>query len=229
MGHNTELDMHLNGRRTPHSPAGARMCVLLGALVLVTSRTGWTADYTVWMTGSMEKVFRDRAFQPPRVLPDDGMKLYAARNEHVAGQLVIAAGVDPLANVMVTLSPLRAAGGEALPASAFSLLRVGYVHLPLRNMLYPDPMPPLKPCDVPARSNQPVWVACVVPKGTASGIYEGSLMVSVDNAPTKTAPISIEGLERLGGVRLAFMSVNARLDWRTVHDRSVQPNGAATQ
>jgi len=171
------------------SLSSSRTCVLLGALISITSQPSSAADYTLWLAGSTEKVFRN---SPPRVLPADGMKLSAARNEHVAGQLVITSGRDPLTNITVELSPLRAGTGSLIPASAFSLLRVEYVYLPVHDRWYPDPMPPWRPGKLPPGKNQPVWVACVVPKGTAPGLYKGSLVISADNAPTKKVPISIE-------------------------------------
>jgi hypothetical protein len=144
------------------------------------------ADYQVWFESSTVKVFQDD-------VPGDatGVRLTAARNETESFQVVVRAGAEPLHRVAVQVSDQVQEDGARLGAARMAFFRVAYVFLPARNRSYPDALPPLTPCDVPAGQNQPVWVDLVVPRDAASGTYRGTVTVQPEGQPAKTGAIEL--------------------------------------
>ncbi len=200
----------------------ARRYVLLIPVMILISNTA-TLGYVIWPASSIEKIFRDT---PARHMPTKGLKLYGARNEHIAGQLVISAQEKPLSQVEVAMSPLRHSRGYELSPQAVSLSLVKYVYLGAHDRDYPDPLAPLRPFDVKAGQNQPVWLAWVIPKDTPPGPYKGRVTVSAENEPAHTIPISVNiwnfTLPDEPIVRNAFTLSGPILEYEGVADGSAQ-------
>lgn len=115
------------------------------------------------------------------------LKMTAARNEFEAVQCV----VQPLVgvkNLRATVTDLKGPDGAVIPADQIDILRVYYhwVENPTDKMgcvgWWPDALPPLdaEPVDVPANTNQPLWIRVHVPKDVADGQYEGTVTITAD-------------------------------------------------
>jgi hypothetical protein len=142
-------------------------------------------SYQVWTASSAAKVFRDTA--PPA--PVSPLRLFAARREHEAVQIVIRAGEKPLPKVQATVSPWQGPGGAAnLPTT---LYRVEYVNLPAQKADVPDPLPPWSATDVPANSNQPVWLDVAVPPEAQPGEYKATVRVQPEGMEPTTVPLTL--------------------------------------
>ncbi len=145
-----------------------------------------SSAYQAWVVGSTTKIFRDspvaRAFR-------GGARVYAARDEHRALQVVVTAGARGLSQVRVAVSPLR--DGEGREISAISLYRVAYVRLAKYERDYPDPLPPYTPFEVAPRESQPVWVDICVPSEAAPGRYTGEIVVAPQGQPPTAIPLTL--------------------------------------
>ena len=138
----------------------------------------------LWWASSGWKVSRDRSAP---TASGDSVRIRAARNEAECAQLVVRPARD-LHNVTASMAgDLRSAGGAVLAGSAVEVLRVRYVDV--RHVsdalgeagLWPDPLPPFRGgIDVPAATNQPLWVRVSVPAGASAGLYAGAIAVRAE-------------------------------------------------
>jgi len=130
---------------------------------LVAGGTGGTA---VWWCDATRKIPRRR---PAPVIVGRDVELAAAGNDFEAVQIVVRAS-EPLKGLTAKINPPAVASPEA------EILRVDYhfVDHPtdatgVRDW-WPDALPPLsEPIDVPAETNQPLWVLFYVPKEAEPG------------------------------------------------------------
>ncbi len=110
--------------------------------------------------------------------------IQAARNEVESFQVVVRAGVEPLKGVTAEAGDLKGPG--VLPRRHIALFREHYIEVKKPSPKskdgagwYPDALVPLAaPFDVPARSNQPLWMDVAVPKDAPPGEYTGTVTVS---------------------------------------------------
>jgi hypothetical protein len=142
------------------------VCVLLA--VLVAMPLSAFGDVSAWFVPSGTKVLRDAK---PNPQTHEG-QLAAARNEAEACQLVLRSD-RPVADVVVSVSELRLAGGSATLQPR--LLKVEYVPNIVRSIAYPDPLPPLRPLALQPNQAQPVWISVKVPKEAKPGDYAGTV------------------------------------------------------
>ena len=157
-------------------------------LCLLITATAHAGPYRLWVASSSEKVFRDT---PPRPGPGAGLVLCGARNEHVAGQLVIR-GPQALQAMRVEVSDLQR-GSDRMPAALFQVHLVSYIHLPAHDRDYPDALPLLRGTfDVAAGASQPLWIACVIPADAAPGVYRGTLTVGPADGHVRRIPLSLQ-------------------------------------
>jgi hypothetical protein len=176
-----------------------------------------------WAVGDGEKIRRDKLNSPLKAANDawvgQRIRLFSARNEVVAFQLILEAGPAGAFDVNVTVSDLvsgtqRIANDFSL-ADAYALdltnsvgrrielFREHYVPVttPSRGLYvaspdklngpgwYPDALIPLEvgkarggaPFDIPAHSNQGVWVDIYVPRDTPAGEYTGAVLITEHN------------------------------------------------
>lgn len=142
--------------------------------------------YQLWSVNSMSKILLDQA-KPKDA--SDGIILYAARGERESAQSIITAGSEPLKNVQVTLDALTGPSGAL---TQIELCKVAYVELPNLKKIAPDPLPPATLFDVPANTNQPIWITISVPRDANPGEYSGYIVVKPDNAAEKRMPVKLK-------------------------------------
>ncbi len=111
----------------------------------------------------------------------------AARNETEACQLVLRAD-EPVAGVVVSASGLRLVDASATLKPA--LFKIEYVPNVVRDIAYPDPLPPLKPLDLQPNQAQPVWISVKVPKEAKAGNYAGTVRIEA-NGRVKELPLRL--------------------------------------
>ena len=156
----------------------------------------------VWYCDATRKIGRQR---PAPTASAPAAVLSAARNDREAVQIVVRPN-EPLKGLVAIASDLtcsatsphsqplsRTAGdGSTIPASQVKVLRVAYhfVHHPtdVTGVVdwWPDALPPiLRPLDVPAGVNQPLWVLVHVPKDAVAGDYTGTLSLEAEGWSAK--------------------------------------------
>ena len=157
---------------------------------------GGTDDVALWRASSGWKVMKTRRVPTARAT---AVRVETSANEAEAVQLVVSPRKD-LKNVRVSASALAADGGATLGPKSVDVLRVGYVKIVVPTDtfgtpgLWPDPLPPqdATPLDVAAGENQPFWVRVKPPKGTAKGVYRGTLRVTADGGFAADVPFEVE-------------------------------------
>jgi len=137
----------------------------------------------VWWCDATRKIPRRRG--APQV-EGTAARLSAARNDREAVQIVVRPEVS-LKRMTASADPLAGPGGASIPAENTRILRV-YYHfvdhptdaIGVRDW-WPDALPPLvKPIDVPAGENQPLWVLVYVPKDAKAGDYSGAINLKAE-------------------------------------------------
>ena len=153
-----------------------------------------TSDVGLWWASSGWKISATRPVPERR---GSAIRIAAARNEAEAAQFVVRPSV-PLHGFNAVPEPLSGPGGAVIPQDRITLSRVRYVDIerPTDKTgavgLWPDPLPPFSaPINVPAATNQPVWVCVKVPKDIPCGIYKGSIQLSGDGYAAKV-PLEVE-------------------------------------
>ncbi|MGC8668565.1 MAG: glycoside hydrolase domain-containing protein [Chthonomonadales bacterium] len=113
-----------------------------------------------------------------------GIRLYAARRERVAAQLVWFAGAAP-PPVRVQATDLAGPRGARIPASSILLREVAYVRVRMVTDAigipgeWPDPLPPLEnPWHPQPNRNNPLWITVSVPEGAKAGDYAGDILLT---------------------------------------------------
>lgn len=136
-----------------------------------------SGEIRAWYTTGTLKVMKNAL--PQRT---SKWKLYAARNEVEACQLVLLSD-KPINGVKIRVSSLTHSKGKG--ALAAKLFKPEYVPLTDRNIPYPDPLPPLMgPIDLQANQAQPVWISIRVPKDAVRGLYSGEVIVDAKGIKT---------------------------------------------
>ncbi|MCL5099213.1 MAG: DUF4091 domain-containing protein [Candidatus Omnitrophica bacterium] len=143
-----------------------------------------------------------------KIRGEDGLKgrwnqpliIEAARNEYEGGQLVIQAAADAgsLQDVSVNVSDMANDKNHArIARDQFTLSMVEYIevkdlwHPKESRGLWPDPLLPLQPFNVPAGAIQPIWITVYVAPNTPPGNYEGTITVVPKNASQRSLPIRL--------------------------------------
>lgn len=139
----------------------------------------------------------------------DAVVISAARNEYEGFQLVVTAGVNTVADVSVTVSPLHNAQGATI--DGLQVFRERYVnvskptpHSPYEPQAWPDILLPASesasaktsgwrafPQNLTAGENMPVWVDVYVPADAAAGQYTGTVSVTAAGHKSLTLPVSL--------------------------------------
>ncbi len=155
---------------------------------------GATETVGLWWASSGWKVGRHRP------LPKNqgaALRIQAARNETEAAQLVVRPAAA-LKGLTAHCEPLAGPDGAVVPAGAIELLRVRYVDVTIPTdeagavAQWPDPLPPCDaPVDVPADTNQPLWVRVHVPADTPGGIYRGEIALAAEGYQARI-PVEVE-------------------------------------
>lgn len=165
---------------------------------------------TTWVVPSMTRVGeRDAPGEEWQA------RIYAARGETEAFQVVVSAPGGGLTNVNVEASDLAGPGGSTIPSAKVALYRERYVdvirgspvaagqsNVPLGPGRYPDGLVPFRtpagaanpsaaPFAVAAGADQPIWIDVSVPRGMPPGIYAGAVTVTADQG-SATVPVSVK-------------------------------------
>ena len=127
--------------------------------------------------------------------------LQAARNEVESFQVIVRAGPEPLKGVTAEAGDLKGPG--VIPVRNVALFREHYVEVKKPSPKskegagwYPDALIPLSaakgaPFDVPAGTNQPLWVDVAVPKDAPPGEYAGTVTVSAGGRRVGAADVRL--------------------------------------
>jgi len=164
--------------------------------------------FPVWVISSLE-----RAGPRTPAGATTSAKLFAARGEYEAFQLVIKAPITGLRNVNVVPSALAASIHQTISASNITLYREHFVNVespspdwqgPNRSVgvgWYPDPLIPFTdsrgkltqgsyravPFDLAPGDNQPIWVEVFTPREASAGQYHGTVMITSDQGSQQVA------------------------------------------
>jgi hypothetical protein len=195
----------LEARRDDASPAQApEIAAQASRIELEASRLKLRTDFlqagapadaiTYGVESALTKIPRETPF---RGTPGGRVSLDAARNEMAAAQVVLFAYDDPLLLVEATVSAAKGPGDATLPASAFRVRRVGYVHTCQPGYavehtgLWPDPLMAATPFDVKAQDLEPLWLDVRVPTTAAPGLYSATLTLCARNSRPTLVPIEV--------------------------------------
>jgi len=171
------------------------------------------AEPGVWACGESLKVQPDMPAPAKNSVwsgKDGPVRLFGARQEYAAFQVIVRAGSEPLKDVEVRVSPLRSAGGAEIADSNIDLFRQHYLRVTVPSQYDTDvPVPdtrageqpvqlvPLRvgrpgaTFDVASWRNQPVWVDIYVPEGQAPGDYAGEVSVTASGNPLQRLPVQL--------------------------------------
>ncbi len=166
-----------------------------------TNVSGAPLPADVWVTSSLDNVFRDT---PPPPCPLRSIDLIACRNEEETAQIVIRPQ-KTLSNVTIQFSPLcREDGLGSLDPSNFSHHFVGFIfveknstHTPDEELVrkapadFPDPLREEETADLEGGVNQPILLRLTVPKETPAGRYSGAVTI-VSDAGSLSLPLTLQ-------------------------------------
>ncbi len=158
-------------------------------------------DAIFWCTHALHNVFRDTAMPTGDV---GTLKLFAARNQTVGGQIVIRAGTVPVRVGQLRCDGIRSEDGTAtIRGENFSWAFIEYFHVEKNSTLtptqelartapadFPDAFSEAREITVPANMNQPIWVQFRVPANARPGTYVGMVRGVVDNDELQV-PVSL--------------------------------------
>ncbi|HWQ53848.1 MAG TPA: glycoside hydrolase domain-containing protein [Bryobacteraceae bacterium] len=183
---------------------------LLGAAVLAPlSLFAAVPELSAWTANEFERV---RPADAPR--PLRAAHLEAARNEYAPFQIVVRAGKNGLRGVNASTGAWKGPRGATIPSSRIALYREHYVEVTKASPKskaepgwYPDALipfvdpatgkPPVTarfpaaPFDVPANSNQPLWVDVLVPRDAAAGDYKGDVTITAAGGVRVRVPVRL--------------------------------------
>jgi len=144
---------------------------------------GSTKDVALWSASSGWKVAKTR---PVPGKTAKALEVSLAGNERDAVQLVVHPQKE-LANLTLTVSPLKNEAGAVFDAANVELLRVRYVDIKQQSDAWgalapwPDPLPPINGLlTLKAGENQPFWLRVHAPKNTPAGCYTGAVHLQAD-------------------------------------------------
>lgn len=152
------------------------------------------SGYAIGTETALRKLLRHEFFDGEIGQP---LRMSAARNEFESAQLIVMPYLADLKQVVLSVSPLAGPKGAVIPADRVTLNLVEYVRTcePKYDVdyvgLWPDPLMPMRPFDVPKNGIQPVWVTVHPSDQTTAGVYTGTITVRPANAPEFRVPIEV--------------------------------------
>lgn len=212
-GISMQRGVHVSARRWKDRPVRRVLlitCLSVAIVALIVTRAASAAS--VGVVGANVLV---RPSERPAT--SNVLRLVAAGNEFESAQVVVQADGAMLHGVRASVvGTLASSAGVTIPASAFTIYRVGYADLrgrpsdgDLGGVLgrYPDALIPAVdpvwneprrafPVDVAAGENQLVWLDVLAPAGHPAGIYRGaSVRVTADGGFARDVPIELEVMD----------------------------------
>ncbi len=150
-----------------------------------------TLGYALCRESPMVKVRPDR---PYRGEPADTLRLYAALGEYEPAQVVVVAFGDSLRKVKAEISDL--VGPGRIGGRNLGLRLVGFVRVREPSAgsyeepgLFPDPLLPFEPFDLPRGEVRSLWLTVHVPEDARPGVYRGVLTVNPEDKPSTELPV----------------------------------------
>ena len=155
---------------------------------------GSSKEVGLWWASSGWKVSRTR---PVPKEEGKAVLIRAAKNETEAAQLVLRPAT-PLHGLTAKAGDLTGPNGALLSAGRVDILRVRYVEVKQPTdptgvaAPWPDPLPPFRgPIEVPAGTNQPLWVRVHIPTDAVAGVYTGHIQLRAKGYEAD-APLEVE-------------------------------------
>jgi hypothetical protein len=183
----------------------ALMLSMLLLVMLLFARPAYTAPagaapiFSIWVTHSLDTVFRDT---PVPAHPVKEISLIAAGGEYESGQIVIVPS-QPITNITATTGNLVGANGRISRAHVQCRF-VDYINIPRNSnapseilrpapVQYPDPLMEAKSVAGKVGENRPLLVTVEVPRGTKAGDYQGRVSIKADTTKIEV-PLTVEVL-----------------------------------
>lgn len=155
---------------------------------------GSTEQVGLWWASSGWKISGERPLPGAR---GEALRIRAAGGEYEAAQLVLRPE-GRLRGLWAKPQDLVGPQGARIAAGQLEILRVAYVPVTRPTDYsgaagnWPDPLPLLdRPIEVPAHTNQPLWVRVHVPPGTPAGRYTGVLVLEAEGYRAEV-PMAVE-------------------------------------
>lgn len=159
-------------------------------IILVSPGMVCAEPFDLFAVSDLANIFED-GFHCP--LPQEAIKVFGIRNEHVSAQCVINAQED-LQEVTVSVSPLVLTGETAyVPEGSVEWNFVGSVPLKENNpyrkerdvlrpapALFPDYLSEERSLDLPAGKYQAVFLTIKIPRDATAGVYTGTVTAETD-------------------------------------------------
>lgn len=146
---------------------------------------GTSGKVAVWWCDATRKVPRERSL-PEEDAMGPAAAISAARGDFEAVQIVVRPE-QPLRGLTARAGAFRGPGGAEISSDRVEVLRVAYHHVHRATDSsgvvgwWPDALPPLtKPLEVPAGTNQPLWVLVHVPQKATPGDYTGRVSLKAE-------------------------------------------------
>lgn len=179
------------------------LAVLLLAVVGCesTPKTEEQAENAVWTAPATEKILQEE--EVPAADRGSSLQIYAAKGEYESGQIIVSAGGD-IGEYSAAAGDLSAQGGALFKAENIALYHEKYIEV-ARNYegngapagMYPDTLLPMQTAAeygenrVEAGKNQGIYVTFHIPKDQATGVYRGSITITLDGE-THTVPVELK-------------------------------------
>ncbi|MFQ6048802.1 MAG: hypothetical protein ACE5K7_05510, partial [Phycisphaerae bacterium] len=137
------------------------------------------------------------------VWQDGQVRLYAARGETVAFQIVIRAADRPIRQVDISTEPLRAADGKQIGNDRYAAFREWFITVktPATSSYgpgdYPEPLIPARaprhglPLTVPPHRCEVLWIDLAVPRDAAAATYRGLVRLTASGKCLAKLPVEL--------------------------------------
>jgi len=154
--------------------------------------------FNVFAASSLDRIFEDgQTLLKPSFTKDVTISL--ARNEYESFQIVVTSRDRLLEGVSLKIPDLiNEQTGMTLGRQNITWRVVGYVptikpYYPVKYVgRWPDPLMPARKTDVDAGVVQPFWVTVYAPRGTAAGVYKGTVLVTANGGETREIPLQVQ-------------------------------------
>src|SRR3989338_10978697 len=150
--------------------------------------------FNVFAASSLDRIFEDgKTLLKPSFTKDAAISL--AKNEYESFQIVVTSRDRLLKGVSLKIPDIiNEQTGTTLARQNITWRVVGYVptikpYYPVKYVgRWPDPLMPARKTDIDAGVVQPFWVTVYTPRGTAAGVYKGTILITGNGGGTQEKP-----------------------------------------
>ena len=154
--------------------------------------------FNVFTASSLDRIFEDgKTLLKPSFTKDAAISL--AKNEYESFQIVVTSKSRLLEGVSLKIPDLiNEQTGTTLARQNITWRVVGYVptikpYYPVKYVgRWPDPLMPARKTDIDAGVVQPFWVTVYTPRGTAAGVYKGTILITANGGETQEIPLQVQ-------------------------------------